>query len=47
MRHIALCLKWDLEYLEENKMKLEEKIELLTAFEQGKTVEIYHQPDGK
>lgn len=26
---------------------MEKKIELLTAFEQGKTVEIYHQPDGK
>ena len=47
MRHIALCLKWDLEYLEENKMIMERKIELLTAFEKGKTVEIYHKPGSK
>lgn len=47
MRHIALCLKWDLESLEENRMIMERKIELLTAFEKGKTVEIYHKPDGK
>lgn len=47
MRHIALCLVWDLESLEENRMIIERKIELLTAFEKGKTVEIYHRPDGK
>ena len=28
-------------------MIIERKIELLTAFEKGKTVEIYHKPDGK
>lgn len=28
-------------------MIIERKIELLTAYEQGKTVEVYYQPDGK
>lgn len=28
-------------------MIIERKIELLTAFEKGETVEIYHKPDGK
>lgn len=42
MRHIALCLKWVLEYLEENKMTLEEKIELLTVYAKDKKlVEVY------
>lgn len=41
MRHIALCLVWDLEYLEENKMTLEEKIEVIKAYAEGKPVEAY------
>lgn len=44
---MSLCLVWDLEYLEENKMTLEEKIKILTAYEEGKTVETYYRSEGK
>ena len=36
MRHIALCLVWDLESLEENKMTANEKVDVVNAFYEGK-----------
>lgn len=47
MRHIALCLRWDLESLEENKMTLEEKVKLITAYHNKEIVERLFEYDGE
>ena len=43
---MSLCLVWDLEYLEENKMTLEEKLKLITAYHNKEIVERFYEYDG-
>lgn len=43
---MSLCLVWDLEYLEENKMTLEEKLKLIIAYHNKEIVERLYEYDG-